>query len=180
MLSPTDMRGLSDEYGSWKTICMFLRMALRFWLQACLRSRPSKNSVAFVGFDQAEDEAGSGRFAAARLADDPEGGARLDIERDVIDGGNVAHLAEAKLDREVLLQPAHAQERCPRSGPGVGTRSAGCAVICVLLWCSRALDVDGVAEGVAHDVEGDGSDEDEQARGGPRPTAGRRSRRAGC
>ena len=49
MIWPTVWRGLSDEYGSWKTICISRRTGrMSRWLR-CVMSRPSKRIVPAVG-----------------------------------------------------------------------------------------------------------------------------------
>src|SRR5262252_9094115 len=49
MLSPIDMRGLSAEYGSWKTICMLRRSVLRRGPVSVCTSTPSNATVPASG-----------------------------------------------------------------------------------------------------------------------------------
>src|SRR5262245_36527773 len=49
MLSPIDMRGLSAEYGSWKTICMLRRSVLRRGPASVCTSTPSKATLPASG-----------------------------------------------------------------------------------------------------------------------------------
>ena len=47
---PTVMRGLSDEYGSWKTICISLRISRRSFRDIVVSSLPMKRTEPPVGF----------------------------------------------------------------------------------------------------------------------------------
>src|SRR5437588_3695920 len=49
MLSPIDMRGLSAEYGSWKTICMLRRSVFRCGPVSVCTSTPSNATVPASG-----------------------------------------------------------------------------------------------------------------------------------
>ena len=82
---------------------------------------------------EAEDRPPDGRLAAAGLADEAERLPAPDLERDVVDGADVADVAveqDAALDREVDLQPvdlderravrAHAWSRRARRCPEIG------------------------------------------------------------
>ena len=46
---PTVMRGSSDEYGSWKTICMSCRIFRSSSPLSCVSSLPSKRTEPDVG-----------------------------------------------------------------------------------------------------------------------------------
>src|SRR5262249_52431275 len=77
---------------------------------------PLEEDLARGRLDQAEDRAADRRLAAARLADETEGLAVADLERDVVDGLHVADGAreDPLLDREVLLQVGDLDERSGR------------------------------------------------------------------
>ena len=49
MIAPTDMRGFSDAYGSWKIICILRRMRRRSPPLSFVSSVPSKFTVPAVG-----------------------------------------------------------------------------------------------------------------------------------
>ena len=73
-------RGLSEENGSWKTICIRRRSAVSAAPRGAQHVLAVEADVAAVGLDQAQHGAGGGGLAAAALADEPEGLARLDGE----------------------------------------------------------------------------------------------------
>ena len=66
-----------------------------------------------VGLDQTQDQPRQRRFAAAGLADDPEGLSRIDVERDVVDRAHpgMDALEHAAPQREVLAQAQHLEQR---------------------------------------------------------------------
>ena len=96
--SPTVMRGLSDEYGSWKMICMRRRSARSSSpRQREARRAPSKSTRAGGRLDQPQDRAPGGRLAAARLADEPERLARGATSKlDAVDGLHAAPTARRR------------------------------------------------------------------------------------
>ena len=118
---PTVMRGLSEEYGSWKMICSARRRA-----RSCAAS--SEQQVAALELDrargrldQAQYQAGGGGLAAAGFADQRQRLARADIEIDAVDRAHsaVGATEERRADREMLDQPSDAQQRFH-----AGTRTA--------------------------------------------------------
>ena len=89
-MRPTVIRGLSDVYGSWKTIC-----ALRRKGRSC-PGRQRRDVLAVEddaparGLDGAQDEPPGGRLAAAALPDEAERLPGLDGEADAVDGAHDA------------------------------------------------------------------------------------------
>ena len=72
-MSTTRMRGLSDAYGSWNTICSRRRSAAELAAgRASGSPRPSKRIVARRRVEQAQHEPAGRRLAAPRLPDQPE------------------------------------------------------------------------------------------------------------
>src|SRR5207253_7008889 len=69
--------------------------------------------------DQLQDRLAGGRFAATALADQPQGLALGDVEGDAVDRVDLADglLQHPLLDREMLDQVAHRQQRRPANGP---------------------------------------------------------------
>src|SRR5258708_37688175 len=115
MMVPTRLRGFSDAYGSWKTICTSPRIG---------RSAPGEpRDVLAVEDDRSagqllppDDATAEGGFAAAGLADQAERLPGPDLDADVVDGVHPAHLAlehDPALDREVLLQMLDPQQHVP-------------------------------------------------------------------
>src|SRR3712207_5900907 len=103
MIVPTVLRGFSDEYGSWKIICISRRSGLSSPCESLAMSRPSQ------GIDPPGDEPCGRRLAAAGLADDAERLAAQEVEAhavDRFDGPDLLAEDQAALDREVLLEVA--------------------------------------------------------------------------
>ena len=118
-IDPIVLRGLSDEYGSWKMICTSRRSAFS--------SPPAQmRDVAAVEVDLARgrleqpgDEAGGGALAAPALADDPQRLAPVDGEADPVDRPHGADLAledDPPGDREVLDEVARLEQRLASAG----------------------------------------------------------------
>ena len=80
MIWPTVMRGLSEEYGSWKMTCIFLRTATISLRSSCARSTPSKRISPAVGIVEPQHQAAEGGLPAAQLADQAQRLAALDID----------------------------------------------------------------------------------------------------
>ena len=72
MIEPTVLRGFSDEYGSWKIICISRRSAFSSSPLMCAISWPSKLIEPARGLHQPQQQPRGGRLAAAGLAHDPE------------------------------------------------------------------------------------------------------------
>ena len=96
MIEPTVRRGFSDEYGSWKIICISRRSGLSSFVLRSAISRPSNLTEPEVGSQQPEQQPRGGRLAAARLADDAERLAALDVEGDAVDRVHGAELARTR------------------------------------------------------------------------------------
>ncbi len=70
--SPTVMRGLREAYGSWKMICMLRRERAHLVALEREMSLTVEDDLALGRLEQAEDQRGRRRLAAARLADEAE------------------------------------------------------------------------------------------------------------
>ena len=106
MIEPTVIRGSSDEYGSWKMICI----RRRSFAQLVLVDRGKVETVeadrSGGWFTQPDDCAPGGALAASRLAHETERLAAADLEADVVDRLDRADraLKHARPDREVDLE----------------------------------------------------------------------------
>ena len=118
-MSRTVIRGLSDAYGSWKTICISRRTSR---ICAALEAR----DVAAVEDDlprrrlrQLDQRPRQRRLAAARLADEAERLAGLDRQVDAVDGVDLSDgaLEDPGADREVLDETLDAEDLLAASGP---------------------------------------------------------------
>ena len=80
-----------------------------------------QQDAALIRFDETEEAAGDGGFAAAALTDKAQAFAFVDGEGHVVDRLDVAHCAaeEAALDREEFTQIFDLQDRCVRHGTPV-------------------------------------------------------------
>ena len=72
MMSPTRRRGFRDEMGSWKIICIRVRIRRRSSPSSSVSSVPSKATRPCLGGGTDQRSAG-GRLAAPGLADEPKG-----------------------------------------------------------------------------------------------------------
>ena len=139
MIEPTVLRGFSDEYGSWKTICISRWRALRS--PSCARRCPRPRTGSPRGrVEQPDQQAGGGALAAAGLADDPERLALDHVEGHAVDGLDRADLP-LEHDPRVI-------GKCLERGPGPGPAArrwrsrrpvlgrARCAVRAVGCWSS--------------------------------------------
>ena len=79
------LRGLSEAYGFWNTICTRGRSALRAAAPACATSTPSMSSAPAVGASTIVTCRASVDLAAARFADDRERRARRQRERHAVE-----------------------------------------------------------------------------------------------
>ena len=113
MIWPTRLRGFSDEYGSWKTICISRRSGSQPPLPSCVMSAPSKRIEPLVG---------SSRRTISRAVVDlpqpdsptrPSVSPSTNVERDVLD--RVHHSPDAAedrlLDRKMLRQVVDLDQR---------------------------------------------------------------------
>jgi hypothetical protein len=71
-MSATRMRGLSEEYGSWKTICMSRRALRMRSRENCRTFSPRNQHLARRRFYQPQDAAARRALATAGLADQAE------------------------------------------------------------------------------------------------------------
>ena len=111
-ISRTVIRGLSEAYGSWKTIWISRRMG-RISLAAVVRDVLAvEDDPARGRLEQLHDRSAQRRLAATRLPDDPERLAAKNREIDAVHGLHLADgaLQEAGLDREVLDEPFDAEK----------------------------------------------------------------------
>ena len=96
------MRGLSEENGSWKIICIWRRngrkpFAIEFWRRRCLRPVfGTKSNFAAARRDRAQDATGRRGLAATQLADQGQRLAPCDGEADII---HCAHCAGVAAER---------------------------------------------------------------------------------
>ena len=114
MIDPTVLRGFSDAYGSWKTICMSRRSARSSSPLIRVMSLAVEPDLAVGGVEQPHRHARERALAAAGLADQTERLARIDLEVDAVDRVHRADLLledDAARDREVLLDALQPKER---------------------------------------------------------------------
>ena len=93
MIVPTVLRGFSDEYGSWKIICISRRSAFRSSPVAVGDLLALEADRAGRRLEQAHEQPRGRRLAAAGLADDAERLAAHDVEGDAVDRLHGADLA---------------------------------------------------------------------------------------
>ena len=118
MIWPTVWRGLSDEYGSWKTICISRRSG-----RICARAQTRDVAARRSGSCPA---VGSSSLSISRAVVDlpqpdsptmPSVSPRAHAERDVLDGVHLARVAgeHARGDREALGQALDLDQRRRRA-----------------------------------------------------------------
>ena len=127
-MSSTRIRGFSESPGSWNTICMRPRRS-RVLLRRHLRAVEANRAV--VGGEQPEHEPRDRALARARLADEAERLAALDLEGD----RRQPHAAAARARQRSLADVRLAQVAAPaaarrsrhtrRRGRRLGWRQAG-------------------------------------------------------
>ena len=142
MIVPTRLRGLSEAYGSWNTICISRRTGRSWRRDRREMSRPSKRDRAAGQVVEPDDAPGQRGLAAPGLADQPERLPGAHLEADVVHRVHPRDLAlqDALPDREVLLDvlgprarisPSPGRSpRAPRSAPARSARSCGMARSC--------------------------------------------------
>ena len=84
-MAPTVMRGFSDEYGSWKTMCSSRRSGRSCLRDSVVMSVPLRRIDARGRVEQPHDAVGHRRLAAARLAHEPEHLAGRERQRHAVD-----------------------------------------------------------------------------------------------
>ena len=121
-MDPTVIRGLSDAYGSWKTIWQRRRICASSLPFVWVRDCPVEEHLTGGGRDQVEQHAPGGGLAATGLADEAERLAPVDLEGHA---GHRRHVADgaaehAAADREVLDEVGCSQQglRARRCGGG--------------------------------------------------------------
>ena len=107
------MRGLREETGSWKMICISRLNARSSEVPIEFTSASLEPDLSRRRLDETENRAPGGRLAAPRLADDAQRLAARDVEGDVADGLNRAHLARehALLDGKGFLEVSYGKQR---------------------------------------------------------------------
>ena len=111
-IAPTRMRGLSDEYGSWKTICMSRRASRSSSRDNARTSRPSNTISPDGRLNQPQDAPAGRRLPASGFADETERLAAIDREADVLDRGDRGRPSkEAAAAGEVLREVPHVEQR---------------------------------------------------------------------
>ena len=120
------IRGLSDEYGSWKTICIWRLASRSRRRENAEHVLAAKPHAARRRLDQPQHAAAGGRLSAARFADQPEGFARFDREAHVVHGLDERALAkDARVADEMLDEMRHLNE----GHWMLGTRSSGSRLV---------------------------------------------------
>ena len=110
-ISPTDMRGLSELNGSWKTICICRRSGrMSRWLSAC-RSLPSKRMPPSLRSSRSRARP-SVVLPEPDFADQPDRVAFAQRDADAVDRLHVADgpAQHAALDREMHLEVVEPQD----------------------------------------------------------------------
>ncbi len=113
--APTVRRGLSEAKGSWKTICIRLRVSRSSSGVRVARSVPSKRTTARRGHLEPQHGASDGALAAARFADEGERFPGVDREGDVLDRLHGGVVAAQEPARAVVLDQTFDLERAARS-----------------------------------------------------------------
>ena len=106
MIWPTVLRGFSDEYGSWKIICISRRSGRSWRCESFEMSRPSKRIVPPVGSRSRRISRAVVDLPQPDSPDDAEGLAAANVQGDVLDGVHLGLPAseDALLHREALGQ----------------------------------------------------------------------------
>ena len=119
MMSPTLIRGLSEPYGSWKTICIRRRAAQQLPRRQRDAGRgPRSGSRPALGSMQPQDAAGPRRLAAAGLADEPQRLAGLEREAHAVhraDHAAAPRRARLPPHRELLGEVLDLEQRAGAS-----------------------------------------------------------------
>ena len=116
IVGPTRMRGSSDAYGSWNISWRLRRERRRLAAAEPRDVLPVEADLARRRPVQGGDEPADRGLAAARLADEPERLAAVDVEGDARDGLDRPDLAledRARGDGEVLVGRRRAEQHVP-------------------------------------------------------------------
>src|SRR5262249_37021420 len=128
IMLPTVRRGLRLEYGSWKTICMWRRMARISRRSSVVTSRPSNFTLPAGGPIRRGMGRPGGGFAPPPPPPQPQHLAARDREGDAVHGLDVADdpRQEPAPDREVLLEALDLEQRLrPGAYGGTGRAKGG-------------------------------------------------------
>ena len=113
------MRGLSDEYGSWKIICISRRSGFNAPVRRCVMSSPSKRIVPLVGSSSRMIRRAVVVLPQPVSPTMPERLAAQHVEGDAVDGVHRADLAledDPAREREVLDEVADLDQRLAHAG----------------------------------------------------------------
>src|SRR5215475_1831926 len=177
MLSPIDMRGLSAEYGSWKTICMLRRSA--FWREpvSVCTSTPSNATVPASGSMRPRTRRAVVDLPQPDSPTMPSVVPAWTVNETLSTAETYAFEHSPRRTGNLLCSPSTRSSTCERvsvSGACVapleafpqlvlggvnGSVAPLCPVGPIMASSSGALgvlDVELIAEGVAHHVAGDG------------------------
>src|SRR5215831_12663917 len=189
MLSPIDMRGLSAEYGSWKTICMLRRSVLRRGPVSVCTSTPSNATVpasssmrprmrrAVVDLPQPVSPTMPSVVPVSTVNETLSTAETYAFEYSPVRTGNLLRSPStlSSIGDDVCVSGAAPPEAFFQPVPGgVNASPAALCPLCIVIASSShwlgVLDVESIAEGVAHHVTGHGCREDQEAgqRGHPR------------
>ena len=117
-MRPTEWRGFSDAYGSWKIICIRFRSGRSSLSPRCVMSVPSKTIVPPVGSYRRRSARPTVDLPQPGLADEAERLAALDSERDAVDRLHVADVPvhdDSAPDREPDPEVLDLDERVAQS-----------------------------------------------------------------
>ena len=161
MIERTVLRGLSEEWGSWKTICMSRRASRISALAEQRQVAPIEYDATRRRLGQPQDAAAQRGLARSRFPDKPHGFAARYVEIDPVDSfqHRTAAAEEAAIDRIVLGNALDEDERLIRHGastsrdgrawlrpkPALPFRSGRSASDSASGSCSRAADWKGSA-----------------------------------
>ena len=124
-IAPTRMRGLSDEYGSWKTICMSRRAWRIRARENASTSSPVEPDLAGRRLDQPQDAAAGRRLAAAGFADEAERLASSIVKLTSSTARTIVRRRkQPALAAEVLDEVADLEERHQRRASRIDRRRA--------------------------------------------------------
>ena len=123
-IRPTEWRGFSEAYGSWKIICIRWRSGRSSFSPMWVMSVPSKTILPPVGSYRRSRARPTVDLPQPGLADEPERLAAFDQERDAVDRLHVADVAvhhDSAPDREPDAEVVDLDERvahCCPAQPG--------------------------------------------------------------